>query len=388
MITVAAARERARQRYERHYASWALAAAGDEPSPGVPLDLPLHPPSERAALADQAAAVEWVSVWRGADVAEVVWEQRRWASLGTQQVPVRLVVGEPAELAAFTGRARHWRTVTRRMAALVQEWQERCVDGGEALGRALRSGASALTALPEEDVARLEAVLRWLVDHPSSGAYIRQLPVRGVDTKWTRQHRGLVTALHGAITGLPDLGLTTPPALVRVRFLDARLAPGGLTDISSPVAELAALTLRPPVVLVVENLETLVALPEISGVVVIHGAGHAVDRLAQISWVGGARLLYWGDLDSHGFAILDRFRNYYPQVESVLMDRATLESHRDLWGPEPKPTRAALARLTEEESAARDMLRREGDVRLEQERLDLATSVEAVRRAASGDVRR
>jgi len=386
VITLAEARERARRRYDRHYPAWALAAALPPPTPDVHtpptstalLNLPLHPPSERTALADQAAAVEWVASWRAAGVRGVVWEQRRWVSLGTQELPVRLVLTDPAEVAALAGRAGHWRTVSRRLTALLQEWAEYAVDG-EALPSALRTHASALTALPEEDFARLGAVLRWLVEHPDSGAYIRQLPIRGVDTKWTQRHRGLVTGLHRAVTGRPDLGLASPPDLLRVRFLDGALAPGGLSDISATVRELAALDMQPEAVLVVENLETLVALPALAGVVAVHGAGHAVDRLAGMEWVERARLLYWGDLDSHGFAILDRFRSYYPHVVSVLMDRTTLESHRDLWVPEPRPTRAALSRLTPEENEALARIRAEGDVRLEQERLDLTASVDDIR---------
>lgn len=382
MISVSEARERARTRYERSYAAWAVAAAtGAEAA--VVLDIPLHPPVERVALADPGAAVEWVATWRHAGVAEVVWEERRWASLGTQQVPVRLTVTDAAELAAFAGRQAHWRAASSRIDGLLAEWRGRTTDDGEALARALRASAGTVVALPQADTDRLREVLRWLVDHPSSGAYIRQLPVRGVDTKWTQRHRGLVTGLHRAITGLPDLGLASPPELVRVRFLDVGLGPGGLSDVSAPVDELARLTVSPQAVLVVENLETVVAMPSLPGVVVVHGSGHAVDRLARIGWVTESRLLYWGDLDSHGFAILDRFRSHCPKVRSVLMDRATLESHRDLWVPEPKPTRASLDRLTPEESATYALLRQEGDVRLEQERLDLDASVDALRAALS-----
>ena len=291
----------------------------------------------------------------------------------------------PAEVAGIAGRTAHWHTASGRIADLLHVWTAHTADGGEALRRAVRGHAAALTTLSEEDYARLQAVLRWLVDHPSSGAYIRQLPIRGVDTKWTKNHRGPVTGLHGAITGSPDLGLAPMPDLVRLRLLDPRLAPRGLRDLSAPVNELDGLDLRPGVVLVVENLETLVALPELPGVVVVLGAGHAIDRLPGIGWLGSARLLlYWGDLDSHGFAILDRFRSHYPHVVSVLMDRATLRGNLDLCVPEPRPTRAALTRLTDEEAVTLEMLRAKGDLRLEQERIDLTAAVGHLERAIAG----
>jgi hypothetical protein len=52
------------------------------------------------------------------------------------------------------------------------------------------------------------------------------------------------------------------------------------------------------------------------------------------------------------------------------MDQATLLAHRDAWGSEPTPSRAALARLTSDEATLYDALgsdRFGKSVRLEQE---------------------
>ena len=60
----------------------------------------------------------------------------------------------------------------------------------------------------------------------------------------------------------------------------------------------------------------------------------------------------------------------HPHVESVLMDEETLLAHRDAWGKEPSPSRAALTRLTPEEAALYQALRDDrfgSAVRLEQE---------------------
>lgn len=82
---------------------------------------------------------------------------------------------------------------------------------------------------------------------------------------------------------------------------------------------------------------------------------------------------YWGDLDTHGFAILHRLRAWLPQTLSFLMDRDTLIAHRDRWGREPTPTAARLDGLTLEEAGLYGELvegRHGENVRLEQERLD------------------
>jgi hypothetical protein len=85
---------------------------------------------------------------------------------------------------------------------------------------------------------------------------------------------------------------------------------------------------------------------------------------------------YWGDIDTHGFAILDQLRSHHSHVESLLMDRSTLLEHRSQWSDEPDPVLRDLAHLSPEERALFDDLRwkRLGDqrVRLEQERIDFA----------------
>ncbi|NOR71215.1 MAG: hypothetical protein GQ532_16210, partial [Methylomarinum sp.] len=50
------------------------------------------------------------------------------------------------------------------------------------------------------------------------------------------------------------------------------------------------------------------------------GLGYAVNLLAEAQCLQDRALFYWGDLDTHGFAILLRLRHYYLQVKSMLMD--------------------------------------------------------------------
>lgn len=117
------------------------------------------------------------------------------------------------------------------------------------------------------------------------------------------------------------------------------------------------------------------------GVVAMHGGGFAVAAVAEIGWVRAAPMLYWGDLDSAGFAILHRLRAHHDDVTSVLMDVDTLRAHRDLWVSDPKPTRAVTDNLTGREREASEALREEGDLRLEQERIPLAVALAELTRA-------
>src|SRR5699024_7377312 len=142
-----------------------------------------------------------------------------------------------------------------------------------------------IAELTAAEYTRLRDALTWLLAHPSPGVYPRQMPIRGVDSKWLEKHSSIVEPLYAAATGSASLGLLRGPGLIRLRFLSASAAPGGLRDLSAPVEELNRLEAAPRAVVMVENLQTLLALPDMSGVVAIHSAGYSAKSPAAISWL-------------------------------------------------------------------------------------------------------
>ncbi|WP_241681378.1 Wadjet anti-phage system protein JetD domain-containing protein [Pseudactinotalea terrae] len=375
MVTVEEARAAAVRVYERRHATWAT----EGPGAGPLLDLPLHPPTETTALAASQAVAAWIARWRETEAAfgpgRLEWAPRRWASMGTQVVPARLWLHEPAEVARFGRRLEAWRLASRRAAALLAALPE----SPEVVVTVQRKLSNAV-GLDEDDAERLLGVLTWLQQFPDSGLFVRQLPVRGVHTKWIERHRSLVSSLIGAATGHPDLGLATRPELLRLRLLDGtRLA--GVADLAAPLADVSRLEIRPARVVVVENLESMLALPPLPATVALHGQGYLARVLGRLPWVRAADVVYWGDLDTDGFNILSIARDKVPQTRSVLMDRATLTAHLDLCVPDPQPRRSFVGALTESELDAVAALREAGDVRLEQERIPWESAVASVRAA-------
>jgi hypothetical protein len=105
---------------------------------------------------------------------------------------------------------------------------------------------------------------------------------------------------------------------------------------------------------------------------VIFGGGYGFEALASAQWLRACPVHYWGDIDTHGFAILDQLRVQLPHTQSFLMDRRTLMAHADHWSVEPQPQQRDLQRLLPDEQALLDDLRhnRLGEkLRLEQERI-------------------
>ena len=117
---------------------------------------------------------------------------------------------------------------------------------------------------------------------------------------------------------------------------------------------------------------SLGAVDQAAGSITIFGLGYGVELLSDIAWLQDRAIYYWGDIDTHGFAMLDRLRKSYPQTQAFLMDRSTLLAHRPLWGTEPSPYKGDLTRLRDEERALYDDLHSDRlghGVRLEQERI-------------------
>ena len=68
----------------------------------------------------------------------------------------------------------------------------------------------------------------------------------------------------------------------------------------------------------IENEITYLSVDVPDDGVVLWGKGFEGDRIGRLPWLANVPVLYWGDLDTHGFAILDRMRAWLPQTESVL----------------------------------------------------------------------
>ncbi|MGC9457543.1 MAG: DUF3322 domain-containing protein [Halothiobacillaceae bacterium] len=246
---------------------------------------------------------------------------------------------------------------------------------------------------------RLLAVIAWFVSHPRSGIYRRQMEIPGVDTKFIEAHRGVLIGMLDSV--LPEAaidrdaagvsgfdrryGLREEPARVRFRILDPALAIAGLTDLTIPVEAFSRLDLPVERVFVTENKINGLAFPACRRSIVVMGLGYGIDRLAGIDWVREAALHYWGDIDTHGFSILNRFRHHFPSARSLLMDEATLLAHRPLWTQEGPKQRFSgkLDRLEAGERTLFECLRddRYGErIRLEQERIHFGYLREALAR--------
>ncbi len=366
LLDIAAVRERLRRRFQRQRGDW-LDGGGD-----WPWSIPLGLPTENTVLANLDAVRRWADTWRAWEgLGSVQWTERRWRRAGVQRLPERLRLDGPEQVAGWLEQGPAWRQAQQRHTLLIQHHP--------ALAHAANRHYDWLAQVPDADFQRLFALLDWLAAHPHSGLYLRQLPITGLDSKWAEAHRALLTRLLRALRGVTEgdllmlAGLRREPR--RLRLLDPALrsAVGGLEDLSAPVEQIAALPIRPRRVFIVENLRSGLAFDDLPDTVVFMAQGYAVDAYGDIPWLQDATVFYWGDIDTHGFVILDRLRHHLPQARALLMDEATLLAHRELWSHEEDPASAyELEHLSTEEQALYTRLKEDhwrAGVRLEQERI-------------------
>ena len=228
-------------------------------------------------------------------------------------------------------------------------------------------------------------ILVHLKAEANPGIYARQLPVK-VPTKFFEQERGLLEALFEEFApeclveeagSLEErLGLMTKESLIEFRTLDSDVQSLPFGHAMATARELAAKAsyFEPfETVIVVENHVPFLILPELPKTLAIMGNGYAVRRLADVPWLKEKRVLYWGDIDLSGFAILAQFRACLSRVESLMMN---LETWRNFSSQTQMHQAAQLIRgsdldfLTPEEMSMVVMLRENSGLRLEQEHID------------------
>jgi hypothetical protein len=308
---------------------------------------------------------------------EIAWQEGQHRQLGRNRVPSSVSVCSETDALRLIGKERDAAKFREIVAMTVGEFSQ------------LEPWLARypLVALERrEDWERILAVLRWFRDHLRCGLYLRQLNIEGVDTKFFEDRRGVLgelldlvlpsesisAGLGGARNFEARYGLRWKPPLVRFRVLDERLRVNGLSDMTVPASEFAQLRLAVNRVFVTENEINGLAFPTMSDSLVVFGLGYGLELLQASEWMKTKTMYYWGDIDTHGFAMLDRLRSAFPDARSFLMDKSTLLAHRALWGQERERFDNRLTRLNAEESALFDDLQQDrvGDrVRLEQERI-------------------
>jgi hypothetical protein len=370
MLTPEQIRKRALNRYEdflrsliSHEAMFPLALFG----------------SGMSQVADYEKARESIAVLRGQSKEtkgfgySVEWKQQVFRRYGEQQIPAGVSFLTREDFTRFLGKCSEACQFEKDYELLPQVFPE-LLEWARMSPLKLVDHAGEWSGLIK--------ICSYLREQGRPNCYLRELPVE-VDTKFIERKRGVLGELLPIVASScvgPDastfesrFGFRQKQPLIRFRSLDLRLvAPSQLPfhDFAVPLDEVNRLCITAENALVVENEMTFLTLPQIPRTIAILGSGDAVSHLRLISWLKQMRLLYWGDMDTHGFEALSFLRSHHQHAESIMMDVEAYTQFRQFAVQASAYASRAELHLSEVERALFNTLGDEGRL-LEQERITL-----------------
>lgn len=216
-------------------------------------------------------------------------------------------------------------------------------------------------------------------EHQPNLYYIRELPIN-VHTKFIEQNKSIISSLldfliHEKINHLEKdfhlrYNLKNKEKLIRVRILCPDLAlKYPYNDFSIRLSDFISNEVAAHNIFIAENEMNFLTLPiKQNSIAIWSGGGFQISYLANIDWLKGKQIYYWGDIDAAGLSILSQLRTYYPSTQSILMDSATFEKYYENGKSEKAISAKLLKGLTMEELYFFNHLN-ENKLRLEQEKI-------------------
>jgi len=349
-----------------------------EPSDLFPFRIPLRYPGPGDLSSQFDLVRSWVQQFLNTDAKqlfEIEWQQINNRILGQNQLPVAVIFHSMENLLRYINKESDFKRFARSSQDILNAFPQ------------LKEWISKhpFTLIENSlNISRLIKITEWMKTNPRPGIYIRQLSLPDIDTKFIEKHKKLLTEWFDIIldssvidqtaTGVKGFesrfGFLEKPVQIRFRILDKNCYINGLSDLTIRADEFCNLNLDIDTVFVTENDINGLAFPMVRRSIILFGRGYGFEHLQSANWLHKKRLLYWGDIDTHGFVILSQFRKLFPSVKSFLMDRETLLTYKQYWVEEKNPSETIPDNLTEEEYGLYNDLKSnvlgEG-VRLEQE---------------------
>ncbi|MCU0442336.1 MAG: DUF2220 family protein [Bacteroidia bacterium] len=301
----------------------------------------------------------------------VKWEERSFDKIGKNTVPVAITIESLEDYLKITGKSKdyqYFKDSTQLIISTIPKLKDWLY-------------ANLHHVIEHRSWSDALKVCTYFLENPKPNLYIRQLPIN-VHTKYIKpENEALFRSLLDFL--VPEhinteekqfekrYHLKYAEPLIRIRFLDRSLSPMSATsDISIPLSEFKLYSCACKNILVTENQMNFLTLPQVKDTIALwSGGGFNVSYLKHVTWLGDKQFYYWGDIDAHGFQILNQFRSYFKNTKALMMDQITLDAYSDQVGKGAKNKAESLSELLPEEQLLYDLIRK-GDIRLEQEKID------------------
>ncbi len=351
-----------------------------------PMRLVFKTPGSKALAEEFESIRGWLSEINTLTSFRIEYKTVRHRTVGENRLPAQVWVDDSETAVSLLNKQQEVLAFSRLQQTTRQQVPE-------LLSWVLQHPLKALSL--EADWGKLLDFILWRREHAGSEIYLRQVSLPGIDTKFIEKHRAILAALLDRVLSADNInqafggvknfekryGFLSKPETVRFRISSTEhsVLPVTNGDITLTAEDFARWPLLESFasaflqVFITENEINFLSFPLPKNSLVIFGAGYGFDALAKADWLAELDLYYWGDIDTHGFAILDQLRAKFPDVQSLLMDEETLFKHKDFWGREDKPENKCLSRLSQQEQRLYQNLLNNHyaeNLRLEQERIN------------------
>jgi hypothetical protein len=295
-------------------------------------------------------------------------------TIGTQQLPTSIYFDTEKDFLKFLGK-------DKEVENFINDWQIIHKNFPELKDWIIKNPIKIIQH--QSKWQSLLKVCNYFENCPKPNLYIRELPAN-VHTKFIESNQSIITELLDIIIenhiNLNEkefekrFNLKFREPLVRFKILDKHISEtyfSGLDDISIPISQFESLKLPLKQVLIVENkinlLTIALTLPAMKNTIAIFGQGNAVTNIQNAKWLNDIIVLYWGDIDVHGFEMLSRIRKHFNHTQSILMDKTTFDKYFENDSGKPTTDTTAL-NLTDIEKELYNLLKT-NNWRLEQEKI-------------------
>ncbi len=150
-------------------------------------------------------------------------------------------------------------------------------------------------------------------------------------------------------------------------------------DMGLPLRTFRKLPVAGVGLVITENLMNFETLPGVEGALAIFGGGNAAEILITVDWLMDCNVLYWGDIDEHGFHILSRLRHRFPGIRSLMMEADPLKAFHGLAGKGERVGKPPANLTASENDAYAEVARK--NLRLEQEKIPHAYALQVLAKA-------
>jgi len=365
-----------------------LLASTISKSPLFPYSIPLAPPKSSDIGPQFDNVRQWIKsleTFSQRHQLQLEFKTINNRRLGNQHLPSKLTFPQSQQLLNLLDRNKDYQLFCENLA-LIREQLPKLESWLHKNHRQLETHSKQWPALI--------SIVKYFQNNPLPDKYLRALDIPNIDSKFIESRHTVIrqlldellpaTHINDEYTGTDIVhfcqrfGLRYDQPLIRFRWLDKRFQKYtlGLEDMSVPVDQLSKFNIAIKYVFITENKTNFLSFPPKQDAVIMFGQGYAINLIANLPWLHEKQIYYWGDIDTHGFNILNRLRKHLPQVISLLMDKQTLLKFKTFWGEENPKERftSPLSYLTNEEKKLYQALidnTHVENLRLEQERIPL-----------------